>query len=50
MLSNKSNTSMDYYCPIKGSRATTLFLMWLRGPGPCDIELIAQTANDLTGR
>lgn len=49
-LSNESNISMDYYCPIKDSRATTLFLVWLRGPDPCNIELIPQTANDLTIR
>ena len=41
---------MDYYCPIKDTRATTLFLAWLRGPGPCNIELIAQNANNITSR
>lgn len=51
ILSNKSNTSMDYYyCPIKHSRATTHCLGQPRFPGPCFVNSIIQNVLLLNGK
>lgn len=50
MLSNKNNVSIDHYGPVKESRVTTRFLVWLRSLGFQNIKLSAQRANNFTNR